>query len=257
MNDNSRWTLAGRKALVTGATRGIGKAVADELLARGAEVFIAARTENEVKSILAEAGKTGRRLHGCTADLSRENDRQKLIRTVSSAWDSLDILVNNAGTNIRKKVTDYSDHEFDHLFETIYKSAFTLTVGLYPLLKTSGNASVVMITSVAGLAHIRTGAIYGPMKAALNQLTRNLSVEWASDNIRVNAIAPWYIRTPLTEPLLKDPVYLAGILERTPLKRIGDPEEVSALAAFLCMPAASYITGQCIAVDGGLSVNLF
>lgn len=257
MNDQSRWTLAGKKALVTGATRGIGKAVADEFLALGAEVFIAARTEKEVSTLLAEAEKAGSPLHGCTADLSREDDRQKLIREVSSVWSSLDILVNNAGTNIRKKVTEYSNREFDYLFETIYRSAFTVTVGLHPLLKASGSASVVMITSVAGLAHIRTGAIYGPMKAALNQLTKNLSVEWAADNIRVNAIAPWYIRTPLTEPLLNDPVYLRDILERTPLKRIGYPKEVSALAAFLCMPAAGYITGQCIAVDGGFSVNMF
>ena len=104
---------------------------------------------------------------------------------------------------------------------------------------------------------MRTGAIYGTTKAALIQLAKNLAVEWASDHIRVNAIAPWYIRTPLAEQVIQNKDYLEEIISRTPMGRLGEPDEVSALAAFLCMPAASYITGQCIAVDGGFSVNLF
>jgi Tropinone reductase 1 len=101
------------------------------------------------------------------------------------------------------------------------------------------------------LTHVRTGAAYGMAKAALHQLTRNLACEWAGDGIRVNSVAPWYIRTRRTSPLLADPDYLDEVLERTPLGRIGEPEEVAAAVAFLCLPAASYITGECIAVDGG------
>jgi Tropinone reductase 1 len=98
---------------------------------------------------------------------------------------------------------------------------------------------------------VRTGSPYGMTKAALAQLTRNLAVEWAGDGIRVNAVAPWYIRTRRTEDVLADPAYLEEVLDRTPMGRIGEPEEVAGAVAFLCLPASSYVTGECIAVDGG------
>ena len=110
------------------------------------------------------------------------------------------------------------------------------------------------ITSVAGLTHIKTGSPYGMSKAAIDQLTRNLAAEWASDNIRVNSVAPWYIDTPLVKELLKDKKYYDEVIKRTPMKRIGNTREVAALCAFLCMDEASYITGQTIAVDGGFTV---
>ncbi|MFW5644433.1 MAG: SDR family oxidoreductase, partial [Bacteroidota bacterium] len=119
------------------------------------------------------------------------------------------------------------------------------------------SASIVNISSVAGLGHLRTGIIYGMTKAAMHQMTKNLAVEWAPYDIRVNAIAPWYIQTPLAEQILQDNKYFKEVIKHTPMKRIGQPEEVSSLAAFLCMEGAAYITGQCIAVDGGFSVNLF
>jgi Tropinone reductase 1 len=124
----------------------------------------------------------------------------------------------------------------------------------YPLLRKSGDASIVNVVSVAAFRNLGTGTPYAMSKAAVVQMTRAIAAEWAKEGIRVNAIAPWYIRTPLAEPVLKDPVRLEKILSRTPLGRVGEIEEVSGLAAFLCLPAASYITGQCIAVDGGFSV---
>ena len=137
------------------------------------------------------------------------------------------------------------------IFETNLFSAFELCRGAYPLLTKHAASSIVNIGSVSAMIHVRSGAPYGMSKAALHQMTRNLAVEWAEDGVRVNCVAPWYIRTRRTSDKLSDPDYLDEVLLRTPLGRIGEPEEVAAAVAFLCLPAASYITGECIAVDGG------
>ncbi|HEX8153084.1 MAG TPA: SDR family oxidoreductase, partial [Thermoanaerobaculia bacterium] len=168
--------------------------------------------------------------------------------------EKLDILVNNAGTNIRRKAVEYTDDEYEFIRKTNMDSVFELCRLAYPLLKASGAASVVNVVSIAAERVLGTGAPYAMTKAAVAHLTRALAYEWARDGVRVNAVAPWYIRTPLAQPVLDDPARLGAILARTPAGRIGEPEEVAGLAAFLCMPAAAYITGQVIAVDGGFGV---
>ncbi|KAA5540154.1 SDR family oxidoreductase [Adhaeribacter rhizoryzae] len=257
MNIAERWSLKNKKALVTGGTKGIGKAIAEEFLALGAEVLVVARKTEDLQQILAQWQSQNLPVSGFSGDMSKSEDRQALILSITENWGKLDILVNNVGTNIRKSTDNYLDTDYNLLLETNLKSAFHLCQLAYPLLKQQPLSRIINISSVAGLRHVRTGAIYGMTKAALNHLSRYLAVEWAPDNILVNAIAPWYIQTPLAESVLKNPEYLQAVLNRTPLKRIGTPEEVAAAAAFLCMPAASYITGQCLAVDGGFSVQGF
>lgn len=252
-----KWSLQGKTALVTGATKGIGKAVAKEFLELGASVYLVGRNPQTLRETMDEFSAFSNRLDGSEADLSLPSDRDELISKVAGKWGKLDVLVNNVGTNIRKKSRDYTDEEVEFIFQTNLKSAYDLSRKFYPYLKNSGDATIVNISSVAGLTSLKTGSVYGMTKAAMVQMTKNLACEWAGDRIRVNAIAPWYIETPLAKQVLKDLDYLKSVLDRTPMKRVGTPEEVASAVAFLAMPASSYITGQCLAVDGGFTVYGF
>ncbi|MDH3646331.1 MAG: SDR family oxidoreductase [Gammaproteobacteria bacterium] len=249
----SRWRLDGQKALVTGGTRGIGHAITTELLELGAEVLVVARNSDRLDRCLREWQQRGFSVKGLSADLSKSSGWESVVAAVAVDSDRLDILVNNAGTNIRKSTTEYTVAEYDQILQTNMSSVWSLSRLLYEPLRKSRNSSVVIIGSVAGLVHMRTGSPYGMTKAALVQLAKNLAVEWGADGIRVNTVAPWYIDTPLAQQVLRDPDYLAEVLTRTPAGRIGNPEDVAAAVAFLCMPAAAYVTGQCIAVDGGFT----
>jgi len=253
----NKWKLTGKTALISGGTKGIGFAVAQEILNLGGSVYIIARDKNLIKERVKTWNDNGFDADGSVCDITSLSDMEKLLETVKKKWISLDILINNAGTNIRKKLHEYSAAEYDLVLSTNMNSSFHLCRLFYELLKKSGNASVVNILSVAGITHLRTGAPYGMTKAALNQMTRNLACEWSHDKIRVNAVAPWYTRTPLAEQVLSDKAYLESVISRTPIGRIAEPDEVATATAFLCMGASSYITGQCIAVDGGFSVYGF
>ncbi len=251
--DPHRWRLDGHLALVTGGSAGLGFAIARELLGFGADVLIVARDAaalDRARDDLAEDFPDGE-IHALVADVADDEQRREVLDWVEDRGEGLNILVNNAGGNRRKAAVDYTEDEWRGIFEVNLFSAFELTRYAYPLLTRHAASSVVNVGSVSGLTHVRTGAAYGMAKAALHQLTKNLAVEWAEDGVRVNAVAPWYIRTRRTSESLADPDYLDEVLLRTPMGRVGEPEEVAAAVAFLCLPADAYVTGECIAVDGG------
>jgi len=251
--DANRWRLDGQLALVTGGSAGIGRAIARELLGFGAEVLIVARDAAALERTRDELADEAAddRVHALVADVGDDEQRREILDWIEDRGDGLNILVNNAGGNRRRAAVDYTEDEWREIFEINAFSAFELSRYAYPLLTKHAASSIVNVGSVSGLTHVRTGVAYGMAKAALHQLTKNLAVEWAEDGVRVNAVAPWYIRTRRTSDALADPDYLDEVLLRTPMGRVGEPEEVAAAVAFLCLPAAGYITGECIAVDGG------
>lgn len=249
--------LNGRTALVTGAGKGIGKALAIGLAEAGADVAVVARTLADLEQTAAVIEELGRKAYLYQADVT---DREQLEEMASKWMEQAgrwDILVNNAGMNIRTPALEVTDDQWETIIQTNLKSAFMLSQIAGRHMKEAGGGKIINISSVGGHVALRTGVVYGSTKAALIQMTKILALEWGGFGINVNAIGPWYFRTPLTEKLLADESYVKDILARTPLRRVGELDELVGPVVFLASDAASYITGQTLFVDGGMTVYGF
>ncbi|XP_059647107.1 tropinone reductase homolog [Cornus florida] len=258
---DQRWSLKGMTAVVTGGTRGIGYAIVEELAGFGAAVHTCSRNQKELNERLQEWEGKGFKVSGSVCDMSLRVQREELMQTVSSVFDGkLNILVNNAATLVIKRITDHNSDDFSNLMGTNVESPYHLCQLAYPLLKESGRGNIVFISSIAGVTALPTLSMYSASKAAINQITRSLACEWAKDNIRTNAVTPWAVRTSIKPDDGQGALEEYGrkfipLLAKTPLARIGEPNEISSLVAFLCLPAASYITGQVICIDGGYTAG--
>ncbi|KAM1462926.1 hypothetical protein ACFX15_046178 [Malus domestica] len=256
--DSQRWSLQGMTALVTGGTKGIGYAVVEELAGLGATVHTCARNEAQILERLQEWESKGFKVTGSVCDLTSKAQRENLIKTVSSIFHGkLNILVNSAATCTLRGTTDYTLEDFSSMMETNVESPYHLSQLAHPLLKASGNASIVFVASIAGVVALPKLSAYAATKSAIIQISKNLACEWAKDGIRTNSVAPWAVNTGVKVESDDHSDDFRRLIGRTPIRRLAQPNEISSLVTFLCLPAASYINGQVISVDGGFTVSGF
>ncbi|MBT2677780.1 glucose 1-dehydrogenase [Bacillus sp. ISL-35] len=250
--------LSGKTAIVTGAGRGIGRALAVGLAEAGADVAILARTEKDLTETAGLIEELGKKALVLPTDVTEREQIHTAIAEIESKWGKIDILVNNAGMNIRSKALDATDEEWQKIMDTNLKSAFMMSQEAGRIMKNQhSGGKIINIASVAGQVALRTGVVYAATKAALMQMTKVLAMEWGQYGVNVNSIGPWYFKTPLTEKLLEDEAYVKDILAVTPLKRIGELPELVGPVVFLSSDAGNYVTGQTLFVDGGMTIHGF
>jgi NAD(P)-dependent dehydrogenase (short-subunit alcohol dehydrogenase family) len=251
------FSLKGKLAVVTGAGRGIGRALSIGLAESGSDVVLLSRTRDDLEETAGVIEKLGRKAHILPTDVTSRDDINRVITYIENNGLSIDILINNAGMNIRSAALSVTDDEWQKIMDTNLKSAFMMSQEVGRHMKERGRGKIINIASVAGHVALRTGVVYASTKAAMIQMTKVLAMEWGKYNINVNSIGPWYFKTPLTKELLQNEEYVNDILSVTPLKRIGELEELVGPAVFLSSDASNYITGQTLYVDGGMTINGF
>lgn len=253
---NDLFDLRGKVALVTGAARGLGLATAQALAARGATVIVSdleADACSRAAQALRDAGATA---HGIACDVSRQEQVAELVSAAVARAGRIDVLVCNAGIQGHAgPIAAAGDDDWACVIDVNLRSALWLTSRVIPGMAARGGGSVVLMSSIAGLRGNRSIGLYGISKAGIAQLARNLAVEWGAQGVRVNAVSPGLIRTPLAETLLADDAFMARRLAATPLRRVGEPEEVAGVVVMLASRAGGFITGHNLVVDGGTTIS--
>lgn len=244
--------LQDKIALVTGASRGIGRAIAEVFAREGATVVICGRKQETLDQAAAEIAGTGGKVRAVACHVGRAEQIRGLVETTVREFGRIDILVNNAGTNIAQEPALATDEaKFDKMVEINLKSAYRLIQAVAPEMCRRGSGSIINIASISGMRPQLHGMLYSMTKAALIMMTQSYALELGPQGVRVNAIAPGLIQTALSEYYWKDDSRRASALERQPLTHLGQPAEVAEMALLLASDRGSYITGQTMVVDGG------
>ena len=248
------FSLAGRRALVTGGGRGIGRALALGLAAAGARVVVAARTDGEIEHTVELITQAGGEAHAAHLDAVDVASCGEAVAHTVAVLGGIDLLVNNAGTEQVRASLEVDEALWDRILDTNLKGAFICSQAAARAM--AGGGAIINLCSLTSAVGIPTAAAYGASKSGLLGLTRALATEWATKGIRVNGIAPGYFRTALTEAFYADPAWQAATLPKIPMGRFGELDDLVGTAVFLASDAARYLTGQCLYVDGGYMASI-
>lgn len=251
MTENSHFAgLQGKIAVVTGASKGIGRSIALELARQGADVVLAARNKSKLDEVALEIEKIGRRVKAVSVDVTSKEQIDGLMQNVVPQFGGVDIFVNNAGVTVMKRFVDTLPEDVDRIFDTNLRGAiFFLQNAARQMISQKRGGSIIIVTSINALAPLPSQAFYSSTKAALEALMRCLAADLARDGIRVNSVAPGAIATDMNSHF-NDEV-IGRLLPKIPLGRVGKPDDIAEVAAFLASEAARYITGSTIVADGG------
>jgi NAD(P)-dependent dehydrogenase (short-subunit alcohol dehydrogenase family) len=248
--------LSGKVALVTGSTRGIGKAIVTRMAEAGARVVVSSRKEEAVASVAAALQKAGHEVLGLSCNIGKKDELRGLVDATMARWGRIDVLVCNAAANpYYGPVLDISDEAWDKIMVANLKGALWLSQMVIPQMAARKDGAVIFVSSIGAVQGETALGAYAVSKAGEAQLARNLAVEWGVHNIRVNTIAPGLVKTDFARALWENPKLLADVEARTPLRRIGDPDDIAGIAVALAAPAGRFVTGQFIVVDGGLTIT--
>jgi 2-deoxy-D-gluconate 3-dehydrogenase len=247
--------LEGKIALITGASKGIGRAIALAMADVGADIIATARTEEELIELCEEIRKKGRRAEYIVADLRSTEEAKAMAQRALEIFGRVDILVNNAGVSYPQPALETTEDRWDETFQINLKSLFFLTQVIAKAMVKQGGGKIVNISSQAGLVGLEDHAAYCATKGGLILLTKVLAIEWGKYKINVNAVAPTIIMTPMAERAWADPKKREEALKKIPIGRFGKPEDVVGAVIFLASPYADLITGAVLPIDGGYTAQ--